>query len=43
MTKIRKEETHKIYEFVSEIDTVFAAYYSHEKFGAYMLKNYEQN
>nr|WP_241679304.1 staphylocoagulase [Staphylococcus aureus] len=28
-----KQETDKIYEFVSEIDTVFAAYYSHEKFG----------
>ncbi|PZH66192.1 coagulase [Staphylococcus aureus] len=28
-----KKETDKIYEFVSEIDTVFAAYYSHEKFG----------
>ncbi|HDI1179165.1 TPA: staphylocoagulase [Staphylococcus aureus] len=30
-----KQETDKIYEFVSEIDTVFAAYYSHEKFGIY--------
>ncbi|HCD4577336.1 TPA: staphylocoagulase [Staphylococcus aureus] len=28
-----KQETDKIYEFVSEIDTVFVAYYSHEKFG----------
>ncbi|HAR5601262.1 TPA: staphylocoagulase [Staphylococcus aureus] len=31
-----KQETDKIYEFVSEIDTVFAAYYSHEKFGIHV-------
>ncbi|HBC4362081.1 TPA: staphylocoagulase [Staphylococcus aureus] len=28
-----KQVTDKIYEFVSEIDTIFAAYYGHEKFG----------
>ncbi|HAR2820257.1 TPA: staphylocoagulase [Staphylococcus argenteus] len=28
-----KQETDKIYEFVSEIDTIFAAYYGHEQFG----------
>ncbi|GBU01772.1 staphylocoagulase [Staphylococcus argenteus] len=28
-----KQETDKIYEFVSEIDTIFAAYYGYEQFG----------
>ena len=37
-----KQVTDKIYEFVSEIDTIFAAYYGHENL-VYMLKNYEQN